>query len=300
MELYQLRTFVAVAEEGHLTRASERLHISQPAVSAHIRALEEELAVALFFRTPKGMTLTPPGEALKNRALQVLASADELRRHAKILAQSLTGTVRLAVHVDPRFVRLPALVAALQADFPDVRCELSQGVSWEILKEIRAGSVDAGFFYGPADQPELTVLHLQDFHLRVVGPAAWRERLAGAGWPEIAAMPWIWTPEQCLFSRIAGACFAERNLRPQQAVVAEQEAVLSALVSAGVGLSVMIEEEAVEAERTGAVVLWPESVGSIPLSFACLTRRAEDPLLRALLQCLGRVWDLPLYADESN
>ncbi|MCP5237554.1 MAG: LysR family transcriptional regulator [Zoogloeaceae bacterium] len=53
MELYHLRTFVTVAEEGHLTRASERLFTSQPAVSAHIKALEEELGVTLFERTPR-------------------------------------------------------------------------------------------------------------------------------------------------------------------------------------------------------------------------------------------------------
>ncbi|MES9912641.1 MAG: LysR family transcriptional regulator, partial [Candidatus Sedimenticola sp. 4PFRAG1] len=54
MELYQLKTFVKVADEGHLTRAAEQLFTSQPAISAHIKALEEELGVVLFQRTPKG------------------------------------------------------------------------------------------------------------------------------------------------------------------------------------------------------------------------------------------------------
>ena len=58
MELYQLRTFAAVAEESHLTRAAERLHLSQPAVSGHIKALEGELGVRLFDRAPTGMELT--------------------------------------------------------------------------------------------------------------------------------------------------------------------------------------------------------------------------------------------------
>ena len=61
MELYQLRTFAAVAELGHLTRAAERLHVSQPAVSAQIRALEDELGTPLFERGPSGMTLTTAG-----------------------------------------------------------------------------------------------------------------------------------------------------------------------------------------------------------------------------------------------
>src|SRR5258706_14330728 len=68
MELYQLRSFAAVAELGHLTRAAEKLHISQPALSAQIKALEDELGVALFERTPSGMTLTAAGQRLLTEA----------------------------------------------------------------------------------------------------------------------------------------------------------------------------------------------------------------------------------------
>jgi DNA-binding transcriptional LysR family regulator len=290
MELYQLRTFVAVAEERHLTRAAERLHISQPAVSAHIRALEDELAVPLFFRTPKGMNLTTQGEALRIRALQILAAADDLRLHARTLSGSIAGKVCLAVHVDPRFVRLPELIAALQQGFTELRCEFRQAMSWEILKEVRDGKVDGGFIYGASELPEVRTVHLRDFRLRVVGPVSWRQRIARADWPEIADLPWIWTPDHCPFSRIAGACFSERGLSPQQAVVADQEAVLCSLVTSGLGLTVMIEDEAVEAFRNGAVALWAEPVGTVPLNFAYPARRSDDPLVQAVLHCLGKVW----------
>ena len=293
MELYQLRTFVAVAEEGHLTRAAERLHISQPAVSAHIRALEDELAVPLFFRTPKGMSLTAPGEALQIKAQQVLAAADELRSHARSLSGSLAGTLCLAVHVDPRFVRLPELIVALQKEFPEVRCEFRQAMSWEIQREIRDGTIDGGFIYGASELPEVRTVHLRDFLLRVVGPASWQQRMDDADWPQIADMPWVWTPDHCLFSRIAGACFSERGLSPQKVVVADQENVLCSLVTSGVGLTVMIEDEAGEAFRSGTVALWPESVGTVPLNFAYPARRPEDPLIQAVLHCLGMVWNMP-------
>lgn len=292
MELYQLRTFVAVAEEGHLTRAAERLHISQPAVSAHIRALEDELAVPLFIRTPKGMNLTASGESLRTRALHVLAAADDLRLHARALSSSIAGKICLAIHVDPRIVRLSELIAALQKGFAEVRCEFRQAMSWEIQREIRDGKIDGGFIYGAPELPEVKAMHLRDFRLRVVGPASWQQRIDDAGWPEIADLPWIWTPDHCLFSRIAGACFSERGLAPQQAVVADQEAVLCSLVTSGVGLAVMIEDEAVEAHRSGVVALWPESVGTVPLSFAYPGRRSDDPLVQAILHCLVDVWNL--------
>ncbi|MEP6610162.1 MAG: LysR family transcriptional regulator, partial [Burkholderiaceae bacterium] len=85
MELYQLRSFAAIAETGQLTRAAEKLHVSQPAVSAQLKALEEELEFALFERTPNGMVLTAAGKRLLAEADKVLAAAQHLQNHARML-----------------------------------------------------------------------------------------------------------------------------------------------------------------------------------------------------------------------
>ena len=90
MELYQLRTFVTVADTGNLTQAAERLFTSQPAVSAHIKALEEELEVKLFDRTSKGMRLTESGTSLRDKAQLVLNASNELKHAAKTLQGEIT------------------------------------------------------------------------------------------------------------------------------------------------------------------------------------------------------------------
>ena len=77
MELYQLRSFAAIAETGQLTRAAEKLHVSQPAVSAQLKALEEELEFALFERTPKGMRLLPEGRTFLEHARGILAAVEQ-------------------------------------------------------------------------------------------------------------------------------------------------------------------------------------------------------------------------------
>ena len=98
MEFYHLRSFVVVAQTGNLTLAAKQLYTTPPAVSAHIKALEEELQVPLFIRTSKGMKLTEKGELLLKKAQKTLDSAFDLVNAAASSQDEIVGTFRLALN----------------------------------------------------------------------------------------------------------------------------------------------------------------------------------------------------------
>lgn len=291
MELYHLKTFITVAEEGHLTRAAQRLNTSQPAVSAHIKGLEEELGIMLFIRTPKGMRLTQEGEELKTQAAKALYMIDTIRDRAGALKDELTGVLRLGLHIDPRYLRIDDLLSHLQRTHSRLDLHLLQRWTWQQFEELPKGRLDAGFVYGAPPHKEIAAFLLKRFNIRVVGPAAWKKRLASADWKAMAAMPWVWTPPNCTFCAIATEAFASRNLKPVKVTIADQEPVVATLVTAGVGLAVMIEEEALAYQQAGRAAVWDEVVGTVDLNFVYNRKREKEAIVSAAIEAVRTVWE---------
>jgi len=296
VELYQLRTFAAVARAGHLTRAAEGLHISQPAVSAHIKALEEELGVALFTRSAKGMQLTREGLALRPQAEAALKSVGELLNQARSLRENLSGDLKIALNTDPDLLRVRKLMDALRAAHPKLQVHLPQSSSNVIIEDVRAGRLDGGFAYVAAPveanlPSELERLHLANTTLHVVAPPAWAERLERCTWADLAQESWVWFTSACPCCSLL-----ERQLLPyvsevRKVAVTDYEGTLKALVSSGAGLGLMHRDEALGWERSGEVCIWPHDQLPIGIYFLMRADRASDPALRAMLKALREVWE---------
>jgi len=139
MEIHQLKTFVAVAREGSITRASERLYLSQPAVSAHIKAIEETLGLTLFERTPRGMSVTGDGQRLLVKAELALAAHRELIDEATRLKGRLTGRLRLGAAGNSSTAALGRFLTVLSERCPEVEVALRHGTSFEVLHGILSG-----------------------------------------------------------------------------------------------------------------------------------------------------------------
>ncbi len=181
MELYQLRSFAAVAEAGHLTRAAEQLHVSQPAVSAQIKALEDELGVALFDRVSSGMVLTSAGRRLLPEARKVMSAAQTLRIRARGLAHAVAGRVRVGSVSDPEFTRVGDFLANALDAHPLLEIEVHHEVSGTAFAKVREGTLDASFYYCSLVHADIVGIPLVEFAYRIVAPAAWRDAIVTAG-----------------------------------------------------------------------------------------------------------------------
>lgn len=290
MELYQLRSFAAIAELGQLTRAAEKLHVSQPAVSAQLKALEEKLGLTLFERTASGMVLTASGARLLKEAEKVLAAARDLQNVALSFKGQLAGKASIGTLSDPNLTRIGEFMSVSLARHPLLELELHQGVTGTALDNVRDGSLDASFYYGELRHASISGLRLRRLVFRVAAPVAWKDRLRLSGWEQVAAMPWIIPPPISSHHQLAYALLQQHGVGPGRVVEADQEAVIASLVVSGVGIALMREEVAFEKAAAGEVCIWnDEQIESI-LWFVTQRQRQNDPVILALNQLQRELW----------
>ncbi len=162
MDLRQLRYFVTVAEEGHITRAAERLKMEQPPLSRQIKGLERELDVLLFLRKPRGVELTDAGRALLESAREILARVDRSIEVTQRTARGEEGQVRLgAAPTAPFHAFVPRVIRAFREAFPGVTLTLEESLSHDLFARLRNEQIDVAFFRSPPfDAAGLTLTQL--------------------------------------------------------------------------------------------------------------------------------------------
>jgi len=288
----RLRAFIAVAEEGSFVGAAQRLHLSQPAVSKHIAALEREVGVELLCRRPS-VTLTSPGRFLADYVTRAGALLQQAERGVRALVEGEAGTLRLGASGTPGTYLVPDVVAQFVSHRPFVKVGFRLGTSAEMLAALQNHEIDLAVIGGPATSGELTVEPLFDDQLVLVGAPSLAR---GPLWPgDLNDLLWVHREEGSA-TRVAweaalhaiGAAPRRRLALPSweaiKLVVAHGDAVaaisrLAIRVEKGAGV---LTELAVKGWRLGR----PISIAShpaIPLSliataFADQLRQASNRL----------------------
>lgn len=291
MELYQLVSFVAVAEEGNMTRAASRLNMSQPAVSAQIKALEEDLGLRLFLRTSKGMELSQDGKRLKDKADTVLRDVDDFRIEAGKIRGGGYGSIFLGVNTDPRLLRLKGVYSSLAKDFPGISLVVKETMSWDVVAELSSKNIDLGFSYNLPDDDRIHAQPLGEIGLAIVASEAWRERVGGADLKELASFPWVWTSDHCPMSKILSGLFDEIGEEPVKAVVVDQESAILRLVADEVGLGIMPALKVDNVAGGDGIFSVMHLERKLILYLLSLERRADDPMIVTVENLIKRIWE---------
>jgi len=291
VDILRIRSFVTVARLGHLTRASEVLHVTQPAVTTHIKSMEQELGIALFHRTPGRIELTKSGEILLPAAEKVLAVFNALLSQAKEIKGEVTGSLSIALVDDAEFLRIGPFLRGLRTAFPLLQLKTINCASEEVIERVVSEKCDAGFCIVDVVQPELGAVKLRTANYVVVAPVVFADSLGKAGWRDVAAMPWISPPERSHVRLIQNTMFANQGVIPNIVIECDQLSAIEGMVRSGLGIALMREELATAMSTDGAFFIWPHATMTSQLVFVFRASDESNPSTIGMISVLKNCWE---------
>ena len=255
MDERRLRYFLAVVDEGSVTRAAQRLRVAQPSLSQALRAFESELSVQLFHRVGRGLTLSTAGEALIGPARQILRAIDEARNVITGVLEVQTGTLEIAalatLTVDP----MAGLIGRFRARHPGVEVRvLEPETADQVSTLVRDGACELGAAHLPLSRSQLIAHPLGEQELQFVLPARTPADQRPLGARELARTPLVVSPPGTSTRILLEQALAAVGVTPQIAVQTAAREAIVPLVLAGAGAALLPAPLAREAQRRGATV----------------------------------------------
>ncbi len=238
MEIEQLRQFLAVAETQNITRAAERIGLSQPALSRSISRLEEELGQPVFERQTRKVILTDAGQLLHSRAQQIVAIVEDTK--AEISDDGESGRIRLAAIPTIAPFYLPELLQRFAKDNPKATVTVQEDTTDNLLKCCTQGEVDLAIVALPITAKYLEVENLFEEELHLVlptdHPLADKKQIRMS---DIEPLPFVLLDEaHCLSDNIRTFC-RQRSFNPVSVERTSQLATVQELVSLNHGVSMV-------------------------------------------------------------
>jgi LysR family nitrogen assimilation transcriptional regulator len=240
MEARSLRYFQAVAEFGSLSRASEFLRISQPAVSRQVRRLEEELGRTLFKRNGHGVTLTDPGRILLERSQLILRQLEQTKIEIRSASNQLSGVVTLAVPPAAGRFLIPALIKQFGTEYPNVFVKIVGGFSGYMQEWLARGSVDIACLHDPVPTRGLTIVPLVSEEVFLVGKSGIFPFHRGFARPiDLSRVPLILPSRPNASRRLLDSLVSQRGLTLEVKLEVNDTSIIRALLKEGIGLSLL-------------------------------------------------------------
>lgn len=269
MDVRTLRCFAEVVRQGGFSRAGEALHLSQPAVSKAVKALEEELGQPLLVRRGRKVSLTDAGRAVFDRAEGVLSSLSAIAEEVAEVGAVRRGRVRLGIPPMVGGAFFPPVLHDFREAYPGVALELLEEGARRVEELVREGEIEAGATVLPTDEGAFEVVPLmRDVLAAVLPPQSPLARRRSLALRDLETTPFVlYRADFALHGHILDAC-RRAGFAPQVASESSQWDFMAAMVAADVGAALL--------PRTICRRLDPGKVRVVPLA---------DPVLR---------WDLAL------
>lgn len=234
MTLDQIKTFLFIVRYGSVRAAAQQLHITQPALSARLAALEESLGAPLFERRAKGLVLTKSGADFAPYARQMMDLVDRVRSEITP-RDKLTGQLRIGAAETIAQAWLPALVSAVQAQYDALTIEVSVDISVNLRDQLLDRSIDLALLMGPISEYSIENIELPSFELGWFAAPG----LCHEGTPDLSAVPVITYARNTRPYREVHAALVDRfgpsvRLFPSSSLSACFE-----MVAAGLGVGVL-------------------------------------------------------------
>ena len=253
MELWQLRTFCEIADTLNFTKASERLNLTQSAVSHQIKALEDDLGVKLFLRGKRGVKLTDAGRSAIESSRRILNEAESMRQQVAGREQALAGSVRVAAATQA----LVYLFAPLFEDFMDSHDSVelvfrTTANTEQTIDDVLEGVVDVGFASMAVYSPSLEVIELfSDELVLVVGKKHKLATKKTVSINELEKERWVLFERGASIRRATDDFFKKVQVKPEKALESNDTYFVKLMVEHGLGVSLMPSWAVREEVKTG-------------------------------------------------
>ena len=287
MEFYHLRSFVIVAKTGNLTAAAKQLCSTPPAISAHIKSLEEELKTNLFIRSSKGMSLTSQGELLLNKAEATLNSAIDMVNLAAENQNEIIGDYKLSINQQPPQLKLTNLYQNISENCQGISLSVSTRSTGKAIEEIQNKIIDGGYVYGNVPE-DLFAIKIKKQNITTIIPFSSKLN-DNTTIIELTRQPWIKMGAYCPFDEALKNKLPNHNLAN---INTSDDNTRLSLVTSGCGISFLETEVALQAASKRQVNILQQLDFAIDLFFVVHKNRMNEPVIKAIIEEIKILWDI--------
>jgi len=255
MDIKQLRSFLHISELGSLSKAAERLHLSQPALSRQIKMLEEEIGEPLFIRTGRGVAITSAGELLERRASAVLSELERFNADLNALRGRITGDLCLGLPPSSGRIMAGPLIERYRHEYPDVRLKVIQMLSGNLQEQLLDGRVDLGILYEGSVSPRIRYEPLSTEDLFLISCPKGAGDLSGQlTFEEVSRLPLILPSRPHGLRTIVDRAAAKNEVNPNVAIEVDSLSVILELVRRNLGYTILSKVACSKDMDTGKLV----------------------------------------------